>query len=105
MSDILVIRKVLLHSIIPIIKADILKSGLIARGVVLPSEEFSDNDIYVSIDISIDCPGHSGLATAEFVKQMLLAYPTLGPVVNVLKTFLKVKVRICCQIFIHCNGD
>ncbi len=86
------IRKVLLHSIIPIIKADVLQSGLIARGVVFPPGELRDDDIFVSIDISIDCPGHSGLATAEFVKQMLVAYPTLGPVLNVLKTFLKSKV-------------
>jgi hypothetical protein len=100
-SDILVIRKVVYHSTVPLIKADILRSGLRARGLSIPdetdidfssSENVNDGDIFVSLDISIDSPLHSGVATTEFVKQMINEYPTLGPAVFLLKMFFKTKV-------------
>jgi DNA polymerase sigma len=43
------------------------------------------------IDISIDCPQHSGLATTEMVCTLMQALPPLGPVVAVLKAYLKSK--------------
>ena len=105
-SDILVIRKVVYHSTVPLIKADILKSGLLARGLIFPDMQSvsadssvnengsrDNDDIFVSLDISIDGPSHSGVATTEFVKQMLNEYPALGPAVFLLKTFFKTKVK------------
>lgn len=132
-SEVFVIRKVLLHSAVPIIKADVLKSGLIARGLVreganpagimlniekmagmssaLKAPEVSwqkpsadatsygarslaNDDIFLSVDISIDGPLHSGLATTEFVRSMLKASPILAPAVCVLKEFFKSKVLL-----------
>jgi hypothetical protein len=115
-NDAVVIRKVLLHSAVPIIKADVKRSVLKKWCSASGSKEPNDtgaaygkkdkippssntnigadgNDEYLSIDISIDAPSHSGVATTAFVKQMLAAYPVIGPAVCLLKTFLKSKVR------------
>ena len=45
----------------------------------------------ISIDISIDSPLHSGLATTEMVCTLMQALPPLGPVVSVVKDYLKLK--------------
>jgi hypothetical protein len=129
-SEAIVIRKVLLHSAVPIIKADVRRSFLkkyygaegfkesVDAGAAYGKKDrvknlsscnssvLEGNDEYLSIDISIDAPSHSGVATTAFVKQMLAAYPVIGPAVCLLKTFLKSKVRwyiVTCNNIVFAN--
>ncbi len=105
-------RKLLSHSVVPLLKVDVCISGLSSRGC-LPADLAekilsTGEDTFLSLDISIDAPSHSGLATTEFVKSMIATYPVLGPAVFVLKTFFKAKVAPPFFIlFIHlmfCQG-
>lgn len=43
----------------------------------------------VAVDISIDSPAHTGLATAEMIRTLTTALPPLRPIVMILKEYLK----------------
>ena len=78
-KDIITITNVLIHARVPLIKAESVGAYCDQFGRPIP------------IDISIDSPLHSGLATTELVCTMMRALPPLGPVAYVLKEYLKLK--------------
>eukprot|EP00903_Cladosiphon_okamuranus_P014633 g13569.t1 len=77
--DILTSMKVIPHARVPIIKAQ-------AMGVCGSDESFNFN-----IDISIDGPTHSGLATSAFTSYLSDHLPNLAPLTIVLKSLLQSK--------------
>lgn len=82
-KDFIQINTVLLKARVPVIKAV----------VSIKSEatfQYLENTT-ISLDISIDSPVHSGLATSEMVKTLISAIPILQPIVIVLKEFLRSK--------------
>jgi predicted nucleotidyltransferase len=80
------IKNVLLHARIPIIKAE---SVLPVDAISLFGEPMPP--MKLSIDISIDGPNHSGLATTQLVLTLMKVLPPLGPVALILKEYLKGK--------------
>ena len=52
----------------------------------------NSEDVFLSVDISIDGPAHSGLATTEFVKSILKKFPILGPTICTIKEFFRSRV-------------
>ena len=78
-TDAIQIKKVLYHTRVPLIKAE---ATLVTN---------SSRTFIVSVDISIDSPVHSGMATTELVRVLSSAFPVLHPASLVLKTFLKAK--------------
>lgn len=84
-KDLITITKVLLHTRVPLIKA--------FAKVTVPcdSTEGGIREVIVELDISIDGPEHSGLATTSLSQAMLKALPGLGPVTMLLKEYLKEK--------------
>lgn len=69
--------KVLNHARVPIIKA-------------VASSDSSD-EFRFNIDISIDGPTHTGLATSAFVSYLAVHLPNLVPLTIVLKSLLQVR--------------
>ena len=86
------ITNIIIHARVPIIKAVSVDPHLHTPHT---SAGFSpgQSDVYqpIHIDISIDSPLHSGLATTEMVCTLMQGLPPLGPVVSVLKDYLKLK--------------
>lgn len=74
--------KVLDHTRVPIIKA------------VAVSNETGNTDGYrFNVDISIDGPTHTGLATSAFVSYLADHLPNLVPLTFVLKSLLQVLIK------------
>lgn len=73
-SHLIKINQVLLHANVPLIKAEYISQ---------------DSSVIktICIDISIDGPSHSGLATTELVLTLVQALPPLGPVVVLFKEY------------------
>jgi DNA polymerase sigma len=99
-QDLLEIDNVLLHARIPVIKATYRQSHediVGGRPPIAPDDvdiagaPMDLEPLQISIDISIDGPTHSGLATTEMVRTMLTHLPPLGPVSLLLKEYLKSK--------------
>ena len=86
------ITNIIIHARVPIIKAVSVDPHLHSPHT---GAGFSpgQSDVYqpIHIDISIDSPLHSGLATTEMVCTLMQGLPPLGPVVSVLKDYLKLK--------------
>jgi predicted nucleotidyltransferase len=93
-KDLITITKVLLHTRVPLIKA-------LAR-MEVPCDSSSSSSsssssaggtrvVIVELDISIDGPEHSGLATTSLSQAMLKALPGLGPATMLIKEYLKEK--------------
>ena len=83
------VSQVLLHARVPVIKAEakLLKPHSNSNGA-------SASDwIFISVDISVDSPAHSGIATTEMVRTMCQAFPALAPTATIIKTFLRSKVQ------------
>lgn len=83
-QNIIKIDKVLLHTRVPLIKAS-------AELAVLNSDTEEMELIRCELDISIDGPEHSGLATTSLTQAMLKALPGLGPAIMLIKGYLKQK--------------
>ena len=79
----LTINKVLLHTRVPLIKAEAHRSLRTAAGGEWGA---------VAVDISIDSPAHSGLAASAMISTILTAFPGIGPVASIVKHYLKNKV-------------
>mmetsp|Transcript_17019 Transcript_17019/g.28390 ORF Transcript_17019/g.28390 Transcript_17019/m.28390 type:complete len:1248 (-) Transcript_17019:206-3949(-) len=84
-KNIIKITKVLLHTRVPLIKAHAKVS------VPCESSPGGVNEVTVELDISIDGPEHSGLATTSLSLAMLKALPGLGPATMLIKEYLKEK--------------
>jgi predicted nucleotidyltransferase len=87
-KDMIHINNVLLHARIPIIKAE---SIISVDSMDFITGEKTSKPVKLSIDISIDGPNHSGLATTQLVTTLMRVLPPLGPVALVLKEYLKSK--------------
>lgn len=74
--------KVLDHARVPIIKA-----------VAVSDEGGSADGDRFNIDISIDSPTHTGLATSAFVSYLADHLPNLVPLTIVLKSLLQVLIK------------
>lgn len=94
------ITNIIIHARVPIIKAVTVDPALHQHQHThqhvnphTPHSTHSDSVKFepIHIDISIDSPLHSGLATTEMVCTLMQALPPLGPVVSVLKDYLKLK--------------
>jgi predicted nucleotidyltransferase len=69
-KDLLVINTVILNARVPVIKAVAISSS-------------------IAVDISIDSPMHSGIATASMVRTLVDLLPPLRPIVTLLKAYLR----------------
>ena len=84
-QSLITITKVLLHTRVPLIKAS-------ARiSVPCPLAQSGTRAVMIELDISIDGPEHSGLATTSLSQAMLKALPGLGPATMLIKEYLKEK--------------
>jgi DNA polymerase sigma len=66
------IQKFIIHARVPVIKATAF-----------------DGEATVSLDITVDGPAHTGLATTEFVRNVIAYLPPIVPLVHILRQFLK----------------
>ncbi|CBN74279.1 conserved unknown protein [Ectocarpus siliculosus] len=73
--------KVIPHAMVPIIKA---RTGALSDG-----DDGSGDTVSFSIDISIDCQSHTGLATSAFTSYLADHLPNLCPLTMVLKQLLQ----------------
>ena len=82
-KHLITINKVLLHTRVPLIKASTRLS------LPLASSVGGIMEVIVELDISIDGPEHSGLATTSLCQSMLKVLPGLGPATTLIKEYLK----------------
>lgn len=75
--------KVISHARVPIIKGQATGGGC-----------GSDENFNFNIDISIDGPTHSGLATSAFTSYLSDHLPNLAPLTIVLKSLLQVMFQL-----------
>ncbi len=80
----LVIQQILPHAHVPLIKA-------IATVRSYDSGSSSVRVVSIPVDISMDGPRNTGIASTAMIKVLLAALPPLGPVFLVLKAFLRSK--------------
>ena len=80
------IKNVFLHARVPVIKAE---AYVAPTGIAVDASEDDLAGLSICVDISLDGPSHSGLATTEFTKVALQFLPPLGPVYTILKGYLK----------------
>jgi hypothetical protein len=111
LSPVLLVLQVLLHTRVPLIKAEAKIYVNQTTGQTFAEETEGAECIEISLDISIDGPEHSGtypfpltslslsvsfsslgLATTAVTETMLRELPGIGPVATLLKEYLKTKV-------------
>lgn len=81
--------KVVDHTRVPIIKAIAVSDS---------GGEPVDSRFTFNVDISIDGPAHSGLATSAFVSYLADHLPNLIPLTMVLKSLLQVRKRAFVEL-------
>jgi len=79
------IQQVLTHAQVPLLKA----TAVVRYAAQNAGEE--DRVVMIPVDISMDGPRNTGIASTAMIKMLLVALPPLGPVFLVLKEFLRCK--------------